>query len=151
MSVTNLYYQIGTLGIVTDGYITRIPRSQFFGGGGGMAHTRTPATPDAGAVERRSSHGRRVGHCAGGAWVQRSTIDREHLGRGRTLDEARSAIPFTVEGPRSAGVIMQLATSLGVDLPICAEMDAVVNHGRAAQEAYRGLLRRSTNPALQGR
>jgi len=81
----------------------------------------------------------------------RNRLFGEHLGQGRTLDEARAGIRLTVEGPRSAGAIMQLAATLGVDLPICAEMDAVVNHGRSAHEAYRGLLRRSTNPALQAR
>jgi hypothetical protein len=52
MSVTNMYYELGPLRIVTDGYITRIPRDQFYGGGGGYAFTRQPHVPDEAAVNR---------------------------------------------------------------------------------------------------
>lgn len=52
MSVTNMYYRLGSLGIVTDGYITRIPQTEFFGGGGGMGQTRAPAVPNVAAVAR---------------------------------------------------------------------------------------------------
>jgi L-ascorbate metabolism protein UlaG (beta-lactamase superfamily) len=52
MSVTNMYYELGPLRIVTDGYISRIPRDQFYGGGGGYAFTRQAHTPDAEAVNR---------------------------------------------------------------------------------------------------
>lgn len=52
MSVTNIYYELGPLHILTDGYITRIPREEFFGGGGGYAFTRHPHRPNAAAVAR---------------------------------------------------------------------------------------------------
>ena len=52
MSIANLYYELGSLGIVTDGYITRLPESAFFGGGGGLAWTRQPFKPDVAAVTR---------------------------------------------------------------------------------------------------
>jgi len=52
MSISNMYYEIGALGIVTDGYITRLPQDAFFGGGGGYAQTRRPFTPDMNAVTR---------------------------------------------------------------------------------------------------
>lgn len=52
MSVTNVLYELGPLRILTDGYITRIPREEFYGGGGGYALTRHPHLPDASAVER---------------------------------------------------------------------------------------------------
>ncbi len=52
MSITNMHYQMGALGVVTDGYITRIPEAQFHGGGGGYAYTRTPWKPDVAAVSR---------------------------------------------------------------------------------------------------
>ena len=36
MSIANMYYRIGDVGVVTDGYITRLPQSEFYGGGGGL-------------------------------------------------------------------------------------------------------------------
>ena len=36
---------------------------------------------------------------------------------------------------------MELAASHGVEMPISAEVDAVVNEGRHPREAYRGLMR----------
>jgi hypothetical protein len=52
MSISNMYYEIGPLNIVTDGYITRLPQDAFFGGGGGYAQTRRPFKPDVAAVRR---------------------------------------------------------------------------------------------------
>lgn len=51
MSVTNVYYELGPLRIVTDGYITRLPRNLFSGGGGGLAKAQ-PSVPDVAAVTR---------------------------------------------------------------------------------------------------
>ena len=36
MSISNIYYELGSLRILTDGYITRLPQDAFFGGGGGF-------------------------------------------------------------------------------------------------------------------
>ena len=52
MSISNMFYDIGPLGVVTDGYITRIPQSDFYGGGGGLAFTRRTHTPDVEGVTR---------------------------------------------------------------------------------------------------
>jgi hypothetical protein len=52
MSISNVYYELGALRILTDGYITRLPQSAFSGGGGGLATTRQPFKPDVGAVSR---------------------------------------------------------------------------------------------------
>jgi L-ascorbate metabolism protein UlaG (beta-lactamase superfamily) len=51
-SISNVYYEIGPLKIVTDGYITRIPQSAFFGGGGGLAKTHEALKPDLAGVTR---------------------------------------------------------------------------------------------------
>ena len=51
-SISNMYYEIGPLRIITDGYITRIPQSAFFGGGGGLANTHQPFKPDVDGVTR---------------------------------------------------------------------------------------------------
>ena len=50
MSMANLHYQIGDVGIVTDGYISRIPQDAFFGGPSGLASTRETFRPDVNAV-----------------------------------------------------------------------------------------------------
>lgn len=73
----------------------------------------------------------------------------EQLGRGRALQEIIAEMNMVAEGVKTVGVVMELANSAGVDMPICSEMDAVVNHGRSAQEAYRGLLRRSPKPEVR--
>jgi len=52
MSIANIHYQMGALGVLTDGYITRLPESEFHGGGGGYAYTRKPWKPDVAAVAR---------------------------------------------------------------------------------------------------
>jgi len=52
MSIANMYYQIGPLEIITDGYFSRIPQSEFYGGGGGLEHTHDPFKPDIAAVTR---------------------------------------------------------------------------------------------------
>jgi len=52
MSIANMYYEIGSLKIVTDGYISRVPQSEFYGGGGGLAQTHDPFMPDVAAITR---------------------------------------------------------------------------------------------------
>ena len=52
MSIANIHYQMGSFGVLTDGYITRIPESEFHGGGGGYAYTNKPWKPDVAAVTR---------------------------------------------------------------------------------------------------
>jgi hypothetical protein len=52
MSISNMYYELGSKYILTDGYFTRIPQSEFFAGGGGLAGTRHSFVPDDTAVTR---------------------------------------------------------------------------------------------------
>ena len=52
MSMANVHYQIGNLGVVTDGYFSRLPIEDFYGGGGGLERTRRPHQPDVEAVAR---------------------------------------------------------------------------------------------------
>jgi hypothetical protein len=52
MSIANVFLEIGSLGLVIDGYFTRIPQSAFSGGGGGLAHTAQSFKPDVKAVSR---------------------------------------------------------------------------------------------------
>jgi L-ascorbate metabolism protein UlaG (beta-lactamase superfamily) len=52
MSIANVYYEIGSLRILADGYFTRLPQRAFFGSGGGLGQTREPFVPDTKAVRR---------------------------------------------------------------------------------------------------
>jgi hypothetical protein len=52
MSISNVYYDFGATGVLTDGYISRIPEREFFGGPSGLAQTRTPQVSDSRAVAR---------------------------------------------------------------------------------------------------
>jgi hypothetical protein len=52
MSISNVYYDFGSTGVLTDGYISRIPEREFFGGPSGLAQTRTPQVSDGRAVAR---------------------------------------------------------------------------------------------------
>ena len=52
MSMANVHYQMGEVGVVTDGYFTRIPRDNFYGDGGGLERTHRPSLPDVDAVAR---------------------------------------------------------------------------------------------------
>jgi len=47
MTITNLYAELGPLKVLIDGYVTRIPQSNFFGGGGGLQNTHSPSVPNA--------------------------------------------------------------------------------------------------------
>ncbi|MEO8097576.1 MAG: MBL fold metallo-hydrolase [Acidobacteriota bacterium] len=51
-SISNMYYELGSTNVITDGYISRIPQSAFFGGGGGLANTRKGYKPDEKGVAR---------------------------------------------------------------------------------------------------
>ncbi|CAN5234858.1 NAD(P)H-dependent glycerol-3-phosphate dehydrogenase [soil metagenome] len=74
----------------------------------------------------RASRNRRVG---------------EQLAQGRTIQEAVEVLGQVAEGVKTARSVRELADEHGVDAPICTEVDAVVNEGRTAAQAYRGLLR----------
>lgn len=52
LSISNVHQELGGLRMLIDGYITRLPQSAFFGGGGGLANTRQAFTPDVTAVRR---------------------------------------------------------------------------------------------------
>lgn len=50
LSVTNVYLRVGPLGILTDGYVTRLPQSVFIGDF--LQHSRAAYRPDSAAVAR---------------------------------------------------------------------------------------------------
>ncbi|ADC72517.1 Glycerol-3-phosphate dehydrogenase (NAD(P)(+)) [Thioalkalivibrio sp. K90mix] len=72
------------------------------------------------------------------------------LGQGYDLETARARIGQSVEGVETARQISARARALSVDMPICAEVHAVLYQGRPVREAARRLLERDPtheNPA----
>jgi len=65
----------------------------------------------------------------------------EELARGRTIAEITADMNQVAEGVKTARVVVELAEQYEVAMPIAAEVDAVVNEGRSAEEAFRGLRR----------
>jgi glycerol-3-phosphate dehydrogenase (NAD(P)+) len=74
----------------------------------------------------------------------------EQLGLGRPIDEVIAEMKMVAEGVKSCKVVMELAEQYGVDMPIAAEVTAVVYEGKPAVDAYRGLLRRDVRGETDG-
>jgi glycerol-3-phosphate dehydrogenase (NAD(P)+) len=81
-----------------------------------------------------------------------STLSRnrhvgEQLAAGHTIAEITERMNMVAEGVKTSRVVMELAQQFEIEMPIAREVDAVVNEGRSAQEAFRGLLR--TRPTTE--
>ena len=64
------------------------------------------------------------------------------LGKGQTLEEVLGSRRSVTEGVTTAEAVVTLAAKLGVDMPICAAIDQVLNHGAAIDAMLKGLLDR---------
>jgi glycerol-3-phosphate dehydrogenase (NAD(P)+) len=64
------------------------------------------------------------------------------LGEGRSLEAALAAARGVVEGRFSAAATLAMAQGLGVEMPICEAVDAVVNRGADLEVTIAGLLGR---------
>ena len=51
-SIANIYLELGSVSAMIDGYITRLPSTDFYGGGGGLAFTHTNYSSDEAAIGR---------------------------------------------------------------------------------------------------
>jgi glycerol-3-phosphate dehydrogenase (NAD(P)+) len=74
----------------------------------------------------------------------------EQLGKGRTIEEIIDEMNMVAEGVKTASVVMELSEQYDVDMPIAEQVYAVINEGRPASEAYRGLLGRRAGDELHG-
>lgn len=74
----------------------------------------------------------------------------EKLARGMTTEAIVKEMNMVAEGIKTAAVVVELAAQRGVPVPICEEVHAVLNHGRSALEAYRGLRRSAAGSELDG-
>jgi glycerol-3-phosphate dehydrogenase (NAD(P)+) len=64
------------------------------------------------------------------------------LGRGRTLDEILASMRMIAEGVRTTGAALALGARHGIELPITAEMSAVLERRRSPAEAVDVLMGR---------
>ena len=64
------------------------------------------------------------------------------LGEGATLEDALAGIDQVVEGVQTAREVHDLATSLGVEMPITEQVHAVLYQSRAPKQAVHALLTR---------
>ncbi|UYP18811.1 NAD(P)H-dependent glycerol-3-phosphate dehydrogenase [Rhodococcus sp. Z13] len=65
----------------------------------------------------------------------------EALARGMTIEEAVDALGQVAEGVKTAPTVLELAREYGVEMPIAAEVAAVVTGQRTPTDVYRGLRR----------
>ena len=65
----------------------------------------------------------------------------EQYARGRTTAEIVASMNMVAEGIKTSSVVMDMAGRLGIEMPISAEVAAVVKGERGAVEAFRGLRR----------
>jgi glycerol-3-phosphate dehydrogenase (NAD(P)+) len=68
------------------------------------------------------------------------------LGRGRALPEILSGMRMVAEGVRTTGAALALGTRHGIELPIAAEMSAVLEGRRSPAEAVEILMGRRQRP-----
>ncbi len=76
-----------------------------------------------------------------------SPLSRNHsfgvrLGQGMDVDEVIAHTRQTAEGVKSCTSILDLSRAHGVDVPIIEQVDAMIRHGRTAQEVVAALLAR---------
>jgi glycerol-3-phosphate dehydrogenase (NAD(P)+) len=72
------------------------------------------------------------------------------LAAGLALGRILESTPMVAEGVITTSVALQLAARHGVDLPIAAEMDAVLNLGRSPEEAIKRLMSRALRSETRG-
>jgi glycerol-3-phosphate dehydrogenase (NAD(P)+) len=65
------------------------------------------------------------------------------LGRGRPLADIVAATPMVAEGIRSSAVVVDLAATYGVEMPIAAQVRAVCHDGVAAADTVGALMGRA--------
>jgi glycerol-3-phosphate dehydrogenase (NAD(P)+) len=65
------------------------------------------------------------------------------LGKGRKIADILAGMRQVAEGVKSAKTVLQLGEEFECEMPIASEVNGVINEGRTAQDAFRGLLKRA--------
>jgi glycerol-3-phosphate dehydrogenase (NAD(P)+) len=66
----------------------------------------------------------------------------EQIGLGHDLAQIVASTPKVIEGIPAARAAVELGARFGVDLPVCTQVDRVLNHGVAVAEALAQLMGR---------
>jgi len=80
-----------------------------------------------------------------GSLSRNRALGRE-VARGRSLAEAEGATPMVAEGVRTTASALRLAGGVGIPMPICEEVGAVLFEGKPVREALEDLLARDPRP-----
>lgn len=75
----------------------------------------------------------------------------EHLGRGRSIEEATTITTQTCEGVKSCRSILDLGLTHGVDLPITEQVVQVVHHGLDPRLMLHSFMSRALKPEAEVR
>ena len=78
--------------------------------------------------------------------LSRNRTFGEHLGRGKTLEQARVATRQIAEGVKSCLAIRDLARQHGVEMPITEQVERVCHEGVDPKVALYTLMSRETKP-----
>lgn len=65
------------------------------------------------------------------------------IGRGEDLERITRATPMVAEGVRTSTAVVRLAERMGVEVPICRQVHAILHEGKRPHEAVRELLART--------
>jgi glycerol-3-phosphate dehydrogenase (NAD(P)+) len=74
----------------------------------------------------------------------------KQIGQGKALDDIISEMRMVAEGVKTTRSVYNLSKKLGVDLPICNEVYAVLFEGRPVAETVDRLMNRSLKHELDG-
>ena len=66
----------------------------------------------------------------------------EQIGRGRLPTEVVASTPQVIEGVPAASAAVELGARYGVDLPVCIQVDQVLNHGAPVRDITWRLMAR---------
>ena len=86
--------------------------------------------------------------CTGG--LSRNRRLGVELGRGRSLDDILSGMKEVAEGVRTTGAALQLGARHGVEMPITAQMAAVLAGRKAPRDAVEELMLRRQRSEVEG-
>jgi glycerol-3-phosphate dehydrogenase (NAD(P)+) len=74
----------------------------------------------------------------------------EELGRGRALDDVTAEMRMVAEGVGTARPLVELARQVGVEMPICENVAAVLEGHLSPSEVVPSLMRRAAQAELRG-